>query len=110
MNIKFQNKSLNKFANNDKQGIKKLGDRRFKIYKRRLDQLKYAKTLEDVRNQPGRFHELTGPRKGQLACDLDHPYRLIFTAQENPIPINNDGKYIWIEILGVEIIEIEDYH
>lgn len=110
MNIKFQTKSLNKFANNDKQGIKKLGDRRFKIFKRRLDQLKTSKNLEEVRNQPGRFHELTGTRKGQWACDLDHPYRLIFTAQENPIPIDNDGKYIWIEILGVEIIEIKDYH
>jgi hypothetical protein len=23
---------------------------------------------------------------------------------------NDDGQYLWIEIKGVEIIEIEDYH
>ena len=76
----------------------------------RLDQLRASKTLEDVRYQAGRFHELTGDRKGQWACDLDHPYRLIFKPQENPIPSTEDGNYIWIEILGVEILEIVDYH
>ncbi len=110
MDITFEDNKLKKFANNDKVGQKKLGTIRFKRYKQRLDQLKASKTLEDVRHQPGRFHELTGDRKGQWACDLDYPYRLIFRPQENPIPTDNDGKYIWIEILGVEVIEIEDYH
>lgn len=110
MNIKFRKKNLNKCANNDKAGIKKLGPKRHKVFKKRLDQLKFSETLEDVRYQPGRFHELSGNRKGQWACDLDHPYRLIFTAQEDPIPTDKDGKYIWIEIVGVEIIDIDDYH
>lgn len=110
MDITFDDSKLERFANNDKVGQKKLGTIRFKKYKQRLDQLKASKTLEDVRHQPGRFHELTGDRKSQWACDLDHPYRLIFRPQENPIPTDNDGKYIWIEILGVEVIEIEDYH
>ena len=35
--------------------------------------------------------------KGQWACNLDQPYRLIFVPQENPIPTNEDGKCIWIE-------------
>lgn len=39
-----------------------------------------------------------------------HPYRLIFIPIENPIPTNNDGQYIWCEIYGVEIIDIDDYH
>lgn len=110
MDIKFDDNHLEKYANNDKIGIKKLGSLRHKKYKQRLDQLKASKTLEDVRYQPGRFHELTGNRKGQWACDLDHPYRLIFKSQEDPTPTDDDGKYIWVEILGVEIIEIEDYH
>ena len=110
MNLKFSDNKLEKYANNDRTGSKKLGKKRFKKYKQRLDQLKASKTLEDVRFQPGRFHELTSDRKGQWACDLDHPYRLIFEPQENPIPIDNDGKYIWVEIKGVEIIEIDDYH
>lgn len=110
MDISFGDQDLEKYANTDKIGQKKLGPKRFKKYKQRLDQLKASTTLEDVRHQPGRFHELTGNRKGQWACDLDHPYRLIFEPQEKPIPTNDDGQYLWIKITGVEIIEIKDYH
>ena len=73
-------------------------------------QIDLESTKKDLRYAPGRFHELKETKKGQWACDLDHPYRLIFTPQENPIPTDDDGKYIWIEILGVEIVKIEDYH
>ncbi|APY10274.1 killer suppression protein HigA [Seonamhaeicola sp. S2-3] len=110
MNISFSNSKLKKYANNDDQGVKNLGALRHKKYKKRLDQLRASMTLEDVRYQPGRFHELTGDRKGQWACDLDHPYRLIFKPREDPIPTDGNGKYIWVEILGVDIIEIADYH
>lgn len=110
MDIIFGDNKLKKYANSDRNGQKKLGDKRFKLYKRRLDQIIAAKNLEDLRHAPGRFHELKENKKGQWACDLDHPYRLIFTPQENPIPTDNHGKYIWIEISGVEIIKIEDYH
>lgn len=86
------------------------GKRRGELIQRRLDDLRAADTLEDVRHLPGRYHELTADRKGQWACDLDQPYRLIFSPHEYPIPVNEDGQYIWIEIKGVEIIEITDYH
>jgi proteic killer suppression protein len=72
--------------------------------------LRDATTLEDVRNLAGKFHELKGDRKGEWACDLDQPYRLVFTPHERPIPVNEDGQYIWAEICGVEIIEVVDYH
>ena len=110
MDISFDDNKLRKYANNDKQAIKKLGQRRAELYKQRLDDLFDASTLEDVRYLPGNYHELKGNRKGQWACDLDHPYRLIFEPHENPIPTNESGQYIWIEIKGVEIIEIVDYH
>ena len=110
MDITFGENKLEKYANDNRLGQKKLGTLRYKKYKQRLDQLKSSKTLEDVRHQPGRFHELNGDRKGQWACDLDHPYRLIFIPLDNPIPTDEDGKYIWVEIIGVEVIEIEDYH
>lgn len=110
MDIRFGDRKLKKFANSDRDGQKKLGQKRFKLYKKRLDQIKAAKSLEDLRYAPGRFHELTGNLKGQWACDLDHPYRLLFTPQENPIPTDAHGKFIWVQILGVEIINIQDYH
>lgn len=110
MDIRFENKKLGKLANDPKKCKKEMGDKRGNLYLKRLTDLRDAETLEDVRPLPGRYHELTGTRKGQWACDLDHPYRLIFIPQEKPIPSNEGGQYIWFEIVGVEVIEIVDYH
>lgn len=110
MEITFGKKKLEKYANDDKLALRDLGKRRAELYKERLDDLRGSFTLEDTRHLPGKFHELVANRKGQWSCDLDHPYRLIFEPHEDPIPTNKDGQYIWIEIKGVEIIEIVDYH
>lgn len=110
MNITFANKDLRKIANDDRKMEKQLGQIRAKKFRIRLAQLLAARSLEDVRYLPGNYHELIGNRKGQWACDLDQPYRLIFTPHETPIPMNDRGQYLWIDIHGVEIIEIADYH
>lgn len=110
MDITFSDKKLLKMANNESLAIRKLGSVRARLYKARLDDIDAAITLEDVRHLPGNYHELTADRKGQWACDLDQPYRLIFQPHEDPIPTDVNGKYIWIEITGVEIIEITNYH
>lgn len=110
MEIAFANTRLEKIANNDKRRIQKLGKRQSDLFKQHLDELFAAETLEDVRYLPGRFHKLGKNRKGQWACDLVHPYRLIFEPHERPIPTDNDGKYIWTKIKGIEIIEIDNYH
>jgi proteic killer suppression protein len=108
--IKFTDKRLEKIANDDRKMLKELGKIRATILRRRLTQLEDANTLEDVRYLSGNYHELAQNRKGQWGCDLDQPYRLVFTAIENPIPLNDDGQYVWLEISGVEIIEIINYH
>lgn len=110
MNITFKTKKLKMFANDPRKCFQALGQIRGKRFLQRMVALRDASTLEDVRHLPGRFHELVGDRKGQWACDLDHPYRLIFRPHEDPIPTDENGRFIWIEILGVEIIEIADYH
>jgi proteic killer suppression protein len=110
VDITFQNNKLRKLANDDRQCQKELGEKRAKLFRKRLSDLHNVDSLEDVRNLPGHYHELTGNRKGQWACDLDQPYRLIFEPHEDPIPTNDSGQYLWIEIKGVEIIEIADYH
>lgn len=110
MKIIFYDKTLRKLANNDRKMLKEFGKVRATILRRRLTQLEEARTLEDVRYLPGNYHELTQNRKGQWGCDLDQPYRLIFTAIEKPIPLNYDGQYVWVEISGVEIFEIINYH
>jgi proteic killer suppression protein len=97
-------------ANDRNYAIRKLGNKRAKLFGDRLDDIDAATSLEDVRYLPGNYHELKGDRKGQWACDLDQPYRLIFEPHEDPIPLDENGKYIWIEIKGVEILEITNYH
>lgn len=110
MKITFSDKKLEKLANDYKKCQKEFGAIRTKLFNRRLQDLHNAETLEDVRHLPGHYHELTENRKGQWACDLDQPYRLIFEAHDNPSPVDEAGRVVWLEITGVEIIEIADYH
>lgn len=110
MIISFSDRTLNKAANDDRKLVRKYGQRRAHLIKRRLDALRATETLEDVRHLPGKFHELTGDRKGQWACDIGHPYRLILVPHEDSIPTDENGKYIWMEIKGVDVTEIVDYH
>lgn len=110
MDITFSTNKLFRMANDKSFAIRKLGNLRAKLFSDRLDDMDAATTLEDVRHLPGNYHELTADRKGQWACDLDQPYRLIFRPHEEPIPTDKNGKHVWIEITGVEILEITNYH
>jgi toxin HigB-1 len=108
--ITFTDKKFKDLANDDRKLAKKFGKLRADKIRMRLAQLKFSNTLEDLKHLPGNYHELSGNRKGQWACELDQPYRLVFTPHENPIPLNKHGQYIWMEITGVEIIEVVNYH
>lgn len=110
MEVFYKNKHLQRCAEDGKYSVRNLGPVRSEKYIRRVGDLCDAETLEEVRNLPGHYHELTGDRKGQWAVSLDGPYRLIFEPHEKPIPIDEDGKYIWVEIKGVELLEINNYH
>jgi proteic killer suppression protein len=98
VNITFKNKKLNKYAEDFNLCSKQMGSRRTDLFFKRLNALKVVDSLDDVKAFPGRFHELTGDRKGQWSCDLDHPYRLIFE------PLVVQGK------MNIQIVEIVDYH
>ena len=74
---------------------RRYGSIRAKYIRRRLDSIRMADSLEQLKGFPGRFHELTGDRKGQWACDLDQPYRMIL----EPTGENT-----------ATIIEITNYH
>ncbi len=57
-----------------------------------------------------RCHELTGDRGGQLSIDLDHPYRLIFIPDHDPIPTRTEGGLDWNRVTRILILEIADTH
>jgi len=110
VDIEFDAKKFEKEVNSSKLLVRRHGDRRAKLIRRRLDELHAAVTLEDVRNLPGpRCHELRGDRAGQLSVDLDHPYRLLFVPTE-PIPTKEDGGLDWARITAIIVLGIEDTH
>ncbi|NJO51352.1 MAG: killer suppression protein [Leptolyngbyaceae cyanobacterium RM2_2_4] len=102
-----------KFAsecNNQRLLEKRHGKDRAKRIKRRLDDLRAADVLDDMRSVPGRCHELLHDRAGQLSLDLDHPYRLIFEPADEPIPTKLDGGLDWTKVTAVRILGVEDTH
>jgi plasmid maintenance system killer protein len=110
MDIVFKDKKFAKLCNSQKLLVKEFGLDRAKRIRRRLDDLRAATMLEDMRKIPGRCHELLYDRSGQLSLDLDHPYRLIFEPACDPVPKKPDGGLDWTKISAVAIIGVEDTH
>lgn len=110
MTVIFSDKKLKKVLNNDRALVRKFGKLRALKIKTRLDQLRSANNLEALRSQPGNFHELIGNRKGQWACDLDQPYRLVFISIDQPIPVDLVGEYEGIKNTVVKVLEVINYH
>jgi proteic killer suppression protein len=111
MDIIFKTKKFQKDCSDQKKLIRVYGQRQAKLIRRRLDELRAAATLDEVRRIPGpRCHELRGNRSGQFSVDLDHPYRLILRPTDDPLPKNPDGGLNWKGITAIEILAIEDTH
>lgn len=110
MEVFFRDKKLEKLAWNPSLCKREMGTLRAKLFLIRLSDLYKAPNLEFLRHYPGHWHELTRNRKGQWACDLDQPYRLIFTVHEGKPSHYQQGSYIWAEIDSVDILEITNYH
>lgn len=110
MLVSSQDKKLGTYASNYAQALKALGKKRADLLHKRMKAFADADNLEDLRMMAGHFHELVDDRKGQWACDLDQPYRLIFEPHESPIPTDKDGKYIWVKIKSIELVEMVNYH
>ncbi len=104
MKIEFRDKDLELCATDEAYALRRMGQKRAKIYLQRIKYIVTARDFADLKNYPGRFHELVGNRKGQWACDLDQPYRLIIKGAEP------DKVVIWTEVNEAEVLEIVDYH
>ena len=79
-----------------------------------MKELRAAESLKDFwppKSGPGRCHELTGGNlSGKLSLDLDHPYRLIFIPDHDPVPVHEGGGLDWSQITAIKILEIKDTH
>jgi len=113
MDITFATTSLKKQLNEEKAMIKAHGPLRTKKLKIVLAQLWAASNLAvfaPPMSPPHRCHELTGNRKGQLTVDLDHPYRLVFIPDHDPLPQRPEGGLDWKQVTNIKITGIEDTH
>ena len=110
MNISFKDHRFAEQCNKQRLLQRKQGLIRAKKISQRLTTLQAAETLADMNYLPGRCHELKGDHLGQLALDLDHPYRLIIEPDHDPIPRLADGGLDWAGVTAVCIIGVEDYH
>jgi proteic killer suppression protein len=109
VDVDFKTEKLRKQCNEDKEMVKVHGPCRAQKLRQRLDDLRAAPNLYIMRSLPGRCHELKGDKKGELAVDLDHPYRLIFEpVGENIHKV--DGGLDWNAVTSIRILSIEDYH
>ena len=110
MEITFSNNRLKKTCRSEKDAKREFGDVGGKILMRRLTQLSDVANLEQLRNQPGHWHELTGERWGQLAANLEGGNRLVIEPDHAPIPRKPDGGLDWPNTTAVIVVEIVDYH
>ena len=113
MEIAFRTTKLEKAFCEGRKLIAIHGERRARLIMRRIQELRAAQTLRDLwppYTGPGRCHELTGDRVGQLSLDLDHPYRLIFVPDHEPRPLRPEGGLDWRRVTSVLILGVEDTH
>ncbi len=111
MDIVFKNSSLKKVFNDYNRLIKKYGQKRAQLIMKRMQQLNAMPDLSTALQLPQLYcHELQGDRKGELAVNLDHPYRLIFTVAQIPFPGKEDGGLDWSRVYTIQIERVEDYH
>ena len=108
MEILFSSSRLRDTCASEREMQRKFGSARARKVAQRLQQLRVAETLEDVRIMAGHCHLLTGDRNGRLALDLDGPYRLIF--QPTVWTKDSTGGLDWSAVQSVVVLEIVDYH
>jgi proteic killer suppression protein len=113
LDVYFKNSKLEKELSTEAKLNKTHGSKRAQKIRVRLADLRAAPTLMELGppyKHPARCHELVGNRKGQLSVDLDHPYRLIFVPDHDPIPKLENGGLDWSKVTAIRIEGIENTH
>lgn len=114
MELSFKNNKLAKSFNEGTQLERIHGALRARKIRIRMKELRAATSLMDFwppKSPPGRCHELPeGRRCGQLSVDLDHPYRLVFIPDHDPVPMREDGGLDWSQVTAIKILGVEDTH
>lgn len=110
MEVLFESQRLARDLSKRRKLVRSYGSIVAKRITQRLQELRAAESLEDLRRLPGRCEELAGDRAGQLSVRLDRQYRLIFEPAGNPAPTKPDGGLDWSAVTEIVIVEVVDYH
>ena len=111
MEIAFRTRKLGKTLNSESELQKAYGEPMAVKLMSRLAVLKNARTLAEVPSSPpDRCHPLKGEREGQYAVDLDHPRRLVFELNHEPVPRKQDGGIDLDKVTAIIIVDVVDYH
>lgn len=107
----FSHPKLAKHLQNFDHMVVAFGKEQAKAIHRRLDQLKAARCLEDIRHAPGKCHELVGNHAGRFSIDLRGPYRMIFCPSGDREEYMDGSTVVWTRVTAIEIILlIKDTH
>jgi proteic killer suppression protein len=86
LKISFKTTRLQKEYEDQRKAVKSYGEPIARKYIQRVNLLKQARDLDEVKTLPGLdCHPLKGDRKGQWAVKLSGFYRLIFTVSGNAL-------------------------
>lgn len=111
MNIQFKTAKLAKLCNDRRERARKWGERRAKILGRRLDDLRAAVTLDDMRHAPGDCHEYRHRKDHTFTLELDGGWRLFFRPNHDPVPLLSDETSTdWTKVTRVEIADVRKAH
>jgi len=90
MRVQFRKPKLKKQYEDFREAKKAYGEQVGRRYIQRINIIKCAKDIEELRRLPGlRCHELTGDRLGEWSITLVGRYRLIFTLVGDNLEIVN---------------------
>lgn len=103
MEIRFKNNKLENSFTDDRLLVKTYGELAKKI-KQRYGELKAADNLSVIAKIPVlRLHSHQG-NKGFWSVDIHQNWRILFTIDQDPIPILENGG---VDLKTIEIIKIE---
>lgn len=110
MQVYFEDAKLQKVCNSHREMVRKLGKEQADRLKVRLADLEGVDNAAELITLPGRWHQLSANRTGQMSGDLKHPQRLIIEPLEPDDVRSDDGGIDWEAVTDVVVIEIADTH